>query len=285
MLAGLILAGGAYWALWHEPNTLVVEHYEIGLPGWEKSLDGYKIIAISDIHGGSVGVTPEKIRLLVDRANEQDPDLIVLLGDFVSQKSGDREQLKMPIDEIAMLLRPLRARDGVFAVIGNHDNWYGYEKVRGALERAGIAVLEDEAKVIESRGTVFTLIGTKDALKSHIWAVYSKEEKEALARVGARGKIIAITHNPDIIDMITGELLISNDLVLLLAGHTHGGQVWLPILGAPVVPSSYGQKYAKGVIIDKGIKVFVTPGIGTSILPLRFMVPPEISVVSLRAEN
>jgi len=83
--------------------------------------------------------------------------------------------------------------------------------------------------------------------------------------------------------MITGDLLISRDLKLILAGHTHGGQVRLPIIGSPIVPSSYGQKYVAGHINDAGFDMFVTTGIGTSILPFRFMVPPEIAVVTIRA--
>ena len=81
--------------------------------------------------------------------------------------------------------------------------------------------------------------------------------------------------------MITGDLLISPDLKLILAAHTHGGQVWLPVLGSPVVPSSYGQKYAYGHVRDAGVDMFVTTGIGTSILPFRFLVPPEIALITL----
>jgi predicted MPP superfamily phosphohydrolase len=84
--------------------------------------------------------------------------------------------------------------------------------------------------------------------------------------------------------MITGDLLISKDLKLMLAGHTHGGQVWLPIIGRPVVPSSYGQKYAAGHVKDNGLDMFVTTGIGESILPFRFMVPPEIAFLTITGE-
>ena len=91
-------------------------------------------------------------------------------------------------------------------------------------------------------------------------------------------------HSPDILPIITGEMSISKDLKLILAGHTHGGQVWLPLIGSPVIPSSYGQKYAFGHIKENDVDMFVTTGIGTSILPFRFLVPPEIAVLTIYAE-
>jgi predicted MPP superfamily phosphohydrolase len=84
--------------------------------------------------------------------------------------------------------------------------------------------------------------------------------------------------------VITGQFSISKDLKLILAGHTHGGQIWFPIIGSPIVPSGYGQKYAFGHVRDYDMDMFVTTGIGTSILPFRFLVPPEIAVLTISAE-
>ena len=84
--------------------------------------------------------------------------------------------------------------------------------------------------------------------------------------------------------VISAEFSISPELRLILAAHTHGGQVWIPILGRPIIPSGYGQKYAYGHIVDKGMDMFVTSGIGTSVLPIRFMVPPEIAVVTIKRD-
>jgi predicted MPP superfamily phosphohydrolase len=84
--------------------------------------------------------------------------------------------------------------------------------------------------------------------------------------------------------VITGDLSISDDLKLVLAAHTHGGQVWFPVLGTPIVPSSYGQKYSYGHVKENGVDMFVTSGVGTSVLPIRFMMPPEIVVLTILSE-
>jgi len=111
----------------------------------------------------------------------------------------------------------------------------------------------------------------------------STEAKALLAPTGD-GDIIALEHSPDILPVITGDLSISPDLKLILAAHTHGGQVWFPIFGTPIVPSSYGQKYSYGHIRENNVDMFVTSGIGTSVLPIRFMMPPEIAVLTIRSE-
>src|SRR5207248_10178517 len=100
--------------------------------------------------------------------------------------------------------------------------------------------------------------------------------KKVLEENDQGGDVIVLEHSPDILPVITGDLSISPDLKLILAGHTHGGQVWFPVLGSLIVPSSYGQRYAYGHVYENNVDMFVTTGIGTSILPIRFMVPPEI---------
>jgi uncharacterized protein len=108
--------------------------------------------------------------------------------------------------------------------------------------------------------------------------------KKVLAEDEQKGNLIVLVHNPDYLPVITGDLLISNDLSLILAGHTHGGQCRFPLIGAPVVPSEYGQKYVAGHIREQETDMFVTTGIGTSKIPARFGVPPEISILKIYAE-
>ena len=107
---------------------------------------------------------------------------------------------------------------------------------------------------------------------------------KTLLTASGNGDVIALEHSPDIMPAITGDLSISPDLRLVLAAHTHGGQVWLPVFGRAVVPSTFGQKYAYGHVKDKDVDLFVTSGVGMSVLPFRFMVPPEIAVVTIRSE-
>ena len=287
VVIGLLLIGYSYFI---EPRRLVINPQTLTIKGWDPALDGFKIVAIGDIHGGSNAVDEEKIRQLVSASNAQQPDLVVLLGDYVSQQSywsppGSRD-LKMPMGIVADNLAGLKAKYGVVAVMGNHDDAYDSGDVIRELRAIGYTTLEDEIYTIDDgRGHKIRILGLRDQLHVQNWAAYSNRLKDVIAKDGGSGPIIALEHSPDVLPIVTGDLSISPDLRLMLAAHTHGGQVWLPLIGSPIVPSSYGQKYARGHVQENGVDMFVTTGIGTSILPFRFMVPPEIAVLTLRSDS
>jgi hypothetical protein len=161
----------------------------------------------------------------------------------------------------------------VYAVLGNHDWWLGEHRVTRAFERVGIRMLTNDAVRLERNGSTLWLAGLGD------YFTHKTELEKTMRSITSSDPILALTHTPDVF------LKLPPQFVLTLAGHTHGGQVNLPLLGRRVVPSDFGEKYAIGFVEEGERRLFVTPGIGTSILPVRFRVPPEISVLTITAKE
>ncbi|MBL8769407.1 MAG: metallophosphoesterase [Planctomycetes bacterium] len=268
----VVLALAATWlaaeTFWIGPGRLVVRDVALEPPKWPDALDGLKIALLSDLHTGSPRNGPANLARVVDATNAVRPDLVLLAGDFVIHDviGGTFVEPEAIARELARLEAPL----GVFAVLGNHDWWLSATRVREALETHGIAVIDDRAARLTWKDATFYLAGISDYWEG------PHDVRAALAQVPEDATILALTHNPDVLPDIPSRVS------LTLAGHTHGGQVDLPLLGRLVVPSR--RIYAFGHVVDEGRHVYVTSGVGTSILPVRFRVPPEISVLTLRAQ-
>jgi predicted MPP superfamily phosphohydrolase len=264
----LILCCGI-WAFFIEPNRLIVHPQTIQIDNWPKELSGLRIAVIADIHTGGPFINDKKLKDIVDRTNELNPDLIVLLGDYMSPNSWHSHRVEPEVTAAAM--KNLHAPLGVYAVLGNHDWWYNGAKVRHAFEQNGIPVLEDEVAEIKWHDKSFWLAGLAD-----LWT-RPQHISETIAKVPTGATIIALTHNPDIFPSIP------RSVPLLLAAHTHGGQVNIPLIGTPIVPSHFGPKYTAGHVFENDHHLFVTTGIGTSILPVRFRVTPEIVILTIKS--
>ena len=261
------VGAAAIWAFFIEPNRLVVHQQTVAIDNWPKELSGLRVALIGDVHTGGPFIDYQKLRRIVDLTNQQKPDLIVLLGDYMSPDSWHSHKVEPEVT--AGVLKDLRAPLGVYAVLGNHDWWYNGEKCRRAFEDVGIHVLENDVAEIKWRDKSFWLIGFAD-----IWT-RRLNIKDTIAKVPTGAPMIGLTHNPDLFPRIP------QTVPLLLAAHTHGGQVNFPLLGTPIVPSKFGSKYTAGHIFENGHHMFVTTGIGTSILPVRFRVPPEIMMLTV----
>ncbi len=270
LLLLLLLLGVGVWSFFIEPNRLVIHEEAIQIDNWPKELSGLRIAIISDIHTGAPFVNDNKLREIVARTNQLNPDLVVLLGDYMSPNSWHSHRVEPEVT--AAGLKDLRAPLGVYSVLGNHDWWYNGTKVRAAFEQNGIGVLENETAEIKWRNSSFWVVGLAD-----LWT-RPQRIQETLNMVPDGSTIVAITHNPDIFPRLP------RNMPLLLAGHTHGGQVNLPVIGRPIEPSDFGQRYAAGHVFEDGHHLFVTMGIGTSILPIRFRVPPEIVLLTIRLQ-
>ncbi len=266
-----------------EPNRLVVNETELVISHLDPAFDGIRIAAISDIHGGSNGASRQNIERVVRTINEQNADIVVILGDYVSHE-GDPADAPMQIEEVAELLAPIEAKHGVFAVLGNHDGFYGKERVAAALKNGGITVLQNEIASINHNGRTLRLLGLNDHMQFIEWRLYDEQIRGVLQNDARSGDIIVLQHSPDVFRLVNHFKVPGDDFRLMIAGHSHGGQVWLPVLGSPLVPSSFGQKYVSGLIEENGRRMFVTTGIGTSQLPFRFLVPPEIAVLTVRSK-
>jgi uncharacterized protein len=263
-----LLTAAVGYAYFIEPKRLVITETTMRVPNFSPKLNGLKIAAISDIHGGSNGVTPERLRELVTKTNEQQPDIIVLLGDYVSElrfnrealkkpEGTDRTELRMPVSVIADNLAGFKARYGVYAVIGNHDWWHNQAAVRREFERVGIKILENQVEHIAVGDETINLWGIEDYWKNRKVPVANSYEA-----IAEKKNIIAITHNPDSL------LKAPQGISLMLAGHSHGGQVNFPIYGPH--PFVNDIRFMKGETRVDGKHVFVTSGVGCTGPQLRF---------------
>jgi hypothetical protein len=241
---------------------LVVRHTRMELAGWPSDL---RIAVMSDLHIGSPHVGLDKLQKIAEKTNAENPDLVVILGDFVTGgPNGRRAGGFVEPEQTAAELKKLRAPLGVYAVLGNHDWWYDGEHVGRALRDAGIPVLENQAVHV---GNSFWLGGIAD-----FWTRDS-DVAGTLQQVEGDEPVVLITHNPDIFPQVPARVS------LTLAAHTHGGQVNLPLVGRVITTSRLG--YVAGEYVEQGRHLFVTTGIGTSIVPVRFGVPPEIVILTL----
>jgi predicted MPP superfamily phosphohydrolase len=246
-----------------EAKWLGVNRVTLTIPNLPEAFKGKRVAFLADLHHGPYVPLPY-IRHAVDMANGLEPDLIALGGDYPHRGVAYVEPC---IKELGRLRAPL----GVYAVLGNHDHYDGVQPhVSAALREQGIPELTNRGRWIETEGARLWLCGVGDYWRD------TQDLPAALGPTTMKDAVILLSHNPDYVEEIDDARV-----GMVLSGHTHGGQVDLPIIGAPVVPSLYGQKYVHGLVQGPVAKVFVTRGIGTITPPVRLFCKPEIVLATL----
>lgn len=278
LAGGVALSSGlGGYAFAVEPRfRLVVTEWDLATPKWPHDVP-LRMVLLADIHACDPWMPAERVRAIVKEANALQGDIVLLLGDYVAGLHHFKTA-NVPMREWGAALSELSAPLGVHAVLGNHDWWSNPEGVERTLQSAGIAVYRNRAKKFTVPAP-FWIAGTDSMLARPLGRGRFAGRNDlpgTLAQLSDEAPAILMAHEPDLFASVPDRIVVT------LSGHTHGGQVRLPIFGRPVVPSAYGQRFAYGHVREEGRDLVVSAGLGCSVLPVRFAVPPEIAVVTLR---
>ena len=265
-------AAAAGYGFLIEPRRLVVERIEVRLRRLPTEFDGFRIAQLSDIHYGP-HMSSAFVREAVEESNKLKPHLAMLTGDFVSHPFGKPAGMEGAryVVPCAEALQGLRADYGRFAILGNHDHWNHPATVRNHLDAVKFPVLVNQAVTLEKDNARLWLAGVDDIMAGR------PDLEKALQRVPAGEPAILLAHEPDFADHAA-----KFPVDLQLSGHSHGGQVRLPWLGAPILPL-LAQKYPMGLYRVGNMQLYTNRGLGVIGPPVRFNCPPEITLVTLRA--
>jgi uncharacterized protein len=258
--------GLSVWGVFVEPGILIERR--VSRNDWPGA--DLKICFFSDLHAGAPHIDRKYVENLIVRIGSESPDLVLIGGDMLI--NGVVGGQPMPVAEIASLLGKLKAPLGVYAVLGNHDWWNGGQQVASALKEYGIKMLENGAQLIgRPDGTKFWLVGIGDDYTGHA------DGRLAFATTDKSWPKIVFMHDPGALFQIKDRFNIA------FAGHLHGGQIFVPGIGAIVTPGRAPRTWAKHDWIEFELgSLFVSSGIGTSILPIRVNVLPEFVIAKLQ---
>ncbi|MEO8285532.1 MAG: metallophosphoesterase [Chloroflexota bacterium] len=268
-IAGMSMSGSGLlaYATLVEPQWVEVKHVRLSLPRLHPHFDGYRIVQISDLHTGKWMPT-EMLEDVVRRVNAQAPDLVVMTGDFVTYTYHEA-----PLDIVPSMSK-LRAKDGVMAILGNHDYWgnHGDDLIRAVIRDSGMIDLNNSTHTLE-----------RDGKPLHFAGVDSARERMAridvvLKQLPEDGAAILLAHEPDFADVSAP----TGRFDLQLSGHSHGGQVVIPFVGPPHLPP-LGKKYHTGRYQVGSMIQYTNRGLGVVSIPVRFCCRPEITVITLNS--
>jgi len=271
-------AGSALYAGEIERHWIEFTQREVYLPGLPEAFDGFRVVQLSDIHLDEF-TEPSFLQKAVGRINAINPDAVFLTGDFITLSPLAKVVLKGVAEQCAGILGHLQCPRR-YACLGNHDFLAGGAMVTDALATCGIPVLRNSCVAIERDGARFWLAGVEDPLQG-------QPDPEAAIPASIRNlpgePVVLLCHGPDYVDTLLKKPA-GQSVSLMLSGHTHGGQIRLPLIGPLILPP-FGKKYVQGWFRFGNLQLHVNRGIGTVDLPLRLNCPPEISVMTLRVQS
>jgi hypothetical protein len=247
----------------------VVRRASLTVPEWPAGSAPVRVALLTDVHVAGPDMPPSRVARIVQQVNALKPDIVLLGGDFVSDKTFATRTY--PASKGLAPLARLKARFGTFAVLGNHDHWRDVAEVRAALHASNVRVLDNEAVTVGP----LRLGGVDDDFTNHA------DMKATVAAIrSGPGTRVLLSHSPDV------AALAPADVGLVLAGHTHCGQIQLPVIGDVDYQSRYGRRYSCGMLpLGHGRRIIISAGVGTSILPLRLGAVPDLWLVTLRPKN
>ena len=248
-----------------EANWLRIERQTVAIPRLPPPFVGKTIAVLADIHHGPY-LDLDQVRSIVSRTQALRPDLIALVGDYVRESHG-HVYIRPCLDELGKLSAPL----GIFAVPGNHDHWDDVSLVHEAIRVNGITDVTNSGIWAEHRGARLRVGGVDDFWEGE------QDLDAALGNAGGRDACLLLSHNPDFVEGLT-----DRRVGLVLSGHMHGGQIVIPGVGYRRLPSLYGTKYLQGLVKTPYTQVYVSRGLGTTGVPLRFRCRPEINLLTLK---
>jgi len=278
--SGVVVAAGGAYTFWLEPRHVAVTRTDVPVHGLPAAFNNLTIAHLTDLHRSRY-VSREYLERCIEITNALQPDIIACTGDYISHSRrggtrgrlvyGDGDNAHQYARDAGDCLAQARAKYGVFASLGNHDHWFDAGVVTREIEKAGIPVLRNAGTTVRINGETLPVIGLGD-----LWSEGVNIDR-AFAGVDAPFSLV-LMHNPD-----TFEHWSRPCAHLILSGHTHGGQVSLPVVGPPIVPSQYGAKYAQGLFQRGDAQMYVSRGLGLIWPPVRFNCRPEIALLRLQS--
>jgi uncharacterized protein len=263
-IAIAILFATSVYAQGVEPRWFAIKQIDVKLAGLDPAFEGYKIVQLTDLHARSAVMNRETLAKVARIATSQQPDLIALTGDYITRGASKSEEM------LANAFSQLQAKDGVVAIMGNHDRGEDSSPIERALTAGKVKLLNNAVHSIERQGSRLNIAGVDD-----VW-FHRANLPQTIAQLPNTGANILLAHEPDFGDIAAA----SYRFELQLSGHSHGGQIVLPF--APRVTPTWGKKYINGLYHLGVMQLYVSPGVGTTGLPkARFNCRPEISVIVL----